>query len=208
MTKSDSTAKDVAGYLALPYTVVIRPDDDGDFVARIHELPGCLAHGSDPNDALRNLREVQQLWVEECISAGRAVPEPEVEEEMPSGKWLQRVPRSLHRKLGNLARREGVSLNQLVTSMLSEAVAAAPWKDQIKSLALSTVANHVFWDVYSGSLWGPKWSLGPHLKHTKLLERLNATCKLISPPRETPDAYDPKEILGYSRKEAAELVER
>ena len=45
-----------------------------------------------------------------------------VEEVLPSGKWVQRVPRSLHKKLVSTAKREGVSLNQLVTSVLAAAV--------------------------------------------------------------------------------------
>ena len=46
----------------------------------------------------------------------------ELPEDLPSGKWLQRVPRTLHLKLSALAKREGISLNQLVVSILAEAV--------------------------------------------------------------------------------------
>jgi len=49
---------------------------------------------------------------------------PALSEELPSGKWLLRVPRTLHRDLIRLAERERVSLNQLVTALLSEAVGA------------------------------------------------------------------------------------
>ncbi len=49
---------------------------------------------------------------------------PAISEELPSGKWLQRAPRTLHRDLIRLAQRERVSLNQLVTALLSEAVGA------------------------------------------------------------------------------------
>lgn len=50
------------------------------------------------------------------------VPAPAEKTEMPSGKWVQRVPKSLHRKLTILAKAEGVSLNQLVTAVLAETV--------------------------------------------------------------------------------------
>lgn len=116
--------KDLQYYLGLPYTVVVRRDEDGDFVARVDELPGCAAHGKDPQEALANLEEAKQLWISESLEAGQSVPEPGAEAALPSGKWVQRVPRSLHRKLALLARREGVSLNQLVTALLSEAVGA------------------------------------------------------------------------------------
>jgi hypothetical protein len=42
----------------------------------------------------------------------------------PSGKWVQRVPRSLHAKLILLARAEGVSMNHLVIAALSEWIGA------------------------------------------------------------------------------------
>lgn len=51
------------------------------------------------------------------------IPEPAPPfEEQPSGKFTVRVPRSLHRKLSEEARREGVSLNQFVTVALAETV--------------------------------------------------------------------------------------
>ena len=55
------------------------------------------------------------------VSSGSQEVSPE---KLPSGKWLQRAPRTLHRDLIRLAERERVSLNQLVTSLLSEAVGA------------------------------------------------------------------------------------
>lgn len=108
-------------YLGLPYTVVLRRDEDGDYVARVDELQGCSAHGATPEEAISNLNEARELWISDCLENGDPVPEPVDLGHLPSGKWLQRVPRSLHRKLARLARNEGVSLNQLVTSILAEA---------------------------------------------------------------------------------------
>jgi antitoxin HicB len=125
-------AKSVAHYIALPYTTVLRRDDEGDIVAHIEELPGCVAHGQDSHEALTILEEFKQAWIERCIAAGNPVPEPQIEEPLPSGKWLQRVPRTLHKKLVRIAKREDVSLNQLVTSMLSEAVAVKTWEEAMK----------------------------------------------------------------------------
>ena len=109
-------------YRSLPYGITLRKDEDSDWVARIVELPGCTAHGGTQAEALKNLDEVMEVWLEDALATGSEIPEPRITEKLPSGKWLQRVPRSLHRKLVELADREGVSLNQLVTSVLSEAV--------------------------------------------------------------------------------------
>lgn len=114
--------KDLAHYMGLPYTIVLRIDEEGDIISRIEELPGCVAHGANAAKSLARLREVQSLWIEDCLEAGEPVPEPTREAVLPSGRWVQRVPRSLHDRLARLAKRENVSLNQLVTSLLSEAV--------------------------------------------------------------------------------------
>jgi antitoxin HicB len=114
----------LAYYMALPYTKILQRDQDDDIVARVEELPGCSAHGATDQEALTNLQEAKMLWLEDCLGAGDPVPEPEKPEAPPSGKWLQRVPRSLHAQLVKQARKEGVSLNQLVTFMLSEIIAA------------------------------------------------------------------------------------
>lgn len=113
---------DIRSYLGLPYTIRLRPDTEGDFVAHIEELPGCIAHGGTAEEALAMLREHQRLWIEDCIESGQRVPLPVSDPEMPSGRWVQRVPRTLHKRLSELAKQEEVSLNQLVTSMLSECV--------------------------------------------------------------------------------------
>jgi len=114
--------KDLKYYLGLPYTVIVRRDEEGDFVARVEELPGCAAHGKNPELAFENLEEAKELWISDCLESGDSVPEPTPVDQLPSGKWVQRVPRSLHRRLSQVAKREGVSLNQLVTSITSEAV--------------------------------------------------------------------------------------
>lgn len=120
--KKTEAVKDVGHYMALPYTIILRPDEDSDIVAQIRELPGCIAHGQDVNEALEVLKDFQQAWIERRIESGQPVPEPEEEEDLPSGKWVQRVPRSLHRRLSQMAKEENISLNQLVTIMLSKAV--------------------------------------------------------------------------------------
>jgi antitoxin HicB len=139
-------SKNLEEYLRLPYTTVLRRDEkDGIVVARIEELPGCSAHGDSEQEALSNLHDSMIDWIGDCLEAGDPVPEPVEEVELPSGKWLQRVPRSLHLKLIHLAEREGVSLNQLVTSALAEAAGA---KQQAYSLVLSQPPQSV------GQLYG------------------------------------------------------
>jgi len=62
-------------------------------------------------------------WLEAARAAGREIPEPSVTEALDrySGKFVVRVPRSVHARLARKAKQEGVSLNQLVSSVLSRA---------------------------------------------------------------------------------------
>jgi predicted RNase H-like HicB family nuclease len=113
--------KDLKHYLSLPYTVTIQKDEDGDFVARVAELPGCAAHGATRAEASNNIEDAIELWISHALENSEFIPEP-TSETLPSGKWVQRVPRLLHRKLTDLAARENSSLNQLVTAILAEAV--------------------------------------------------------------------------------------
>jgi antitoxin HicB len=114
--------KDLNYYLSLPYVATIRPDEEVGFVARIEDLPGCSADGTNRAEALERLDDLKRAWIEDALEAGHLVPEPALEEDLPSGKWLQRVPKSLHRKLSNAARKDGVSLNSLVCTILAEAL--------------------------------------------------------------------------------------
>ena len=51
-------------FAALHHTIVMRQDDEGDFVASIRELDGCVAHGQDAAEALVELASMKRLWIE------------------------------------------------------------------------------------------------------------------------------------------------
>ena len=93
-------------------------EDDEYWLAELLDLPGCMADGSSPDDALENLEEAKRLWIETQIEDGYEVPEPAKVHDY-SGNLLVRMPKSLHYRLAMQAKREGVSLNQYVTSLLS-----------------------------------------------------------------------------------------
>jgi len=137
-------------FLDLPYTVLVRRDIEGDFVAKIEELPGCSAHGKTREEALENLDEAKVLWMEDSLENGDPIPPPAEDENLPSGKWLQRVPRGLHRKLQVLARKNGISFNQYVASLLAEAVGQ---KTQVRAEAINPQCDkriYTVWAEYFG----------------------------------------------------------
>jgi predicted RNase H-like HicB family nuclease len=114
--------KSLKDYLALNYRVTLYRDEEGDYIAEIGDLQGCVAHGSTSAEALESLERAKEVWMESRLTAGLEIPEPRATENY-SGKMLLRMPRYLHQRLSQQAAVEGVSLNQYVVSLLSEAAA-------------------------------------------------------------------------------------
>ena len=108
-------------YLSLPYTIDIIPDPEGGFFAQIKELPGCMTQGETLEEVYEMIKDAQRLWLETAIEEGIEFPLPEsMEEEKYSGRILIRIPRYLHKKLKESAKKEGVSLNTYIVSLLSK----------------------------------------------------------------------------------------
>ena len=108
-------------YMSLPYKIVLYPASEGGYVAEIPELAGCLTQGDDMQDALEMIEDAKKAWIDIAIHDNREIPEPETEEKY-SGKFLVRVPKSLHKELAMRAKKEAVSLNQLATYFLSTGI--------------------------------------------------------------------------------------
>ena len=59
------------------YEIIIYWDeDDGIFVAEVPELPGCLAHGYVLDEAVKNIKEAIQFWIDTARDFGDPIPEP------------------------------------------------------------------------------------------------------------------------------------
>jgi predicted RNase H-like HicB family nuclease len=56
------------------YTVILEQEPDGEFVALVPALPGCVSQGATRQEAMANIREAIELYVEDCIAAGDPVP--------------------------------------------------------------------------------------------------------------------------------------
>jgi predicted RNase H-like HicB family nuclease len=50
--------------------------EDQLFIVRVPELPGCMAHGSTPEMAVREAQDAISLWVDTAIQDGVPIPEP------------------------------------------------------------------------------------------------------------------------------------
>ena len=103
------------------YPFEIRPlseEDGGGFLITFPDLPGCMSDGETPEEAIREGRDAFRCWMFAHIEDGRPVPLPNSGGE--PGKFVQRLPKSLHAKLAARAKQEGVSLNTLVLAFIAE----------------------------------------------------------------------------------------
>lgn len=56
------------------YTVILEREPDGGYVASVPALPGCVSQGDTRAEALANIKEAAELYVEDCRAAGDPVP--------------------------------------------------------------------------------------------------------------------------------------
>jgi antitoxin HicB len=114
----------------IEYRFTVRPlteDEGGGYLIEFPDLPGCMSDGETIEEAIANGEDAQRGWIAAMMEAGRPIPSPSVEPtESYSGKWQLRAPKSLHRRLAERAKREGVSLNTLVVTLLAEGLGDTP----------------------------------------------------------------------------------
>jgi antitoxin HicB len=116
------------------YPFVIRhltKEEGGGYLIEYPDLPGCMSDGETLDETVENGKGAVQAWIAAAKEMNRAIPKPG-ELENQSGKWVQRVPKSIHLRLVHRAQEEGVSLNTLVIMLLSESLVALPHHKQIK----------------------------------------------------------------------------
>lgn len=56
------------------YTVVLEQEADGGFVVTVPALPGCISQGDNRAEALTNVQEAIQAYVEALRKLGEPVP--------------------------------------------------------------------------------------------------------------------------------------
>ena len=106
------------------YPLTVRPlsrEEGGGYLVEFPDLPGCMSDGETVEEAIRNGEEAKRDWIAAMKEAGRTIPAPSAKSAAShSGKWQLRTPTSLHRRLADRAREEGVSLNMLAVTLLAE----------------------------------------------------------------------------------------
>lgn len=63
----------------LTYPIVIEllpPEEGGGFLALVPDLPGCMSDGTSPEEAVANVQDAIESWIEAAKDLGHAIPVP------------------------------------------------------------------------------------------------------------------------------------
>nr|WP_294525980.1 type II toxin-antitoxin system HicB family antitoxin [uncultured Rhodopila sp.] len=63
----------------LTYPIVIEvlpPEEGGGFLALVPDLPGCMSDGASPEEAVANVQDAIETWIEAANDLGHPVPLP------------------------------------------------------------------------------------------------------------------------------------
>jgi predicted RNase H-like HicB family nuclease len=56
------------------YTVILQRESDGGYVAVVPSLPGCVSQGDTREEALKNIEEAAELYIEDVKATGDPLP--------------------------------------------------------------------------------------------------------------------------------------
>jgi len=63
------------------FRVILEPDEDGVFVAQVPALPGCISQGATRAEALKNVQEAIEGYLENLREHNEPIP-PSIDEEV------------------------------------------------------------------------------------------------------------------------------
>lgn len=106
-----------------PYTIEVMQGEDPaeGVVAQVSEWLGCLTAGATREEALSRIDDAMYDWVEGRLEDGLDIPPPMSES---GGTVVVKMPRTLHSDIRRRAAREGVSMNQWISTTLARVVGA------------------------------------------------------------------------------------
>lgn len=104
------------------YPFEIRPlsaAEGGGFLIAYPDFSECIADGETVEEAIANGDDALRATIAALESKGLPVPSAN-SGGVASGKFVARVPKTIHAQLATRAKSEGVSLNSLVLAFIAE----------------------------------------------------------------------------------------
>ena len=63
------------------FRVILEPDEDGVYVAQVPALPGCISQGKTRIEALKNIQQAIELYLESLREHNEPIP-PSIDEKV------------------------------------------------------------------------------------------------------------------------------
>lgn len=76
----NSVVKNLDYYMSLPYSIYLKPDEDGTWFAEVPELPGCMTYADTRGEVLEMLEDAKETWLESRLHYNDPIPEPSQED--------------------------------------------------------------------------------------------------------------------------------
>jgi len=104
------------------YPFEVRPlseEEGGGFLISYPDFSDCISDGETVEEALTNGKDALKSTIATLKAKDLPVPSPNGGG-VASGKFVARVPKTVHARLSSRAKTEGVSLNALVLTFIAE----------------------------------------------------------------------------------------
>ena len=119
------------------YPFEVRPlaeDEGGGYLISFPDFAECISDGETVDEAVENGRDALKATIAALKAKKLSVPAPN-SGGVASGKFVARVPKTVHAQLATRARAEGVSLNALVLTFIAQGLGSGNIKARAKSPA-------------------------------------------------------------------------
>ena len=119
------------------YPFEIRPlaeEDGGGYLISFPDFAECISDGETVEAALVNGRDALKATLAALKAKKLPVPAPNGGG-VASGKFVARVPKTVHAQLATRARAEGVSLNALVLTFIAQGLGGSTARARAKGAA-------------------------------------------------------------------------
>jgi predicted RNase H-like HicB family nuclease len=60
--------------MSLKFRVILEPNESGGYTVTVPILPGCISEGDNKKEALANIKEAIELYVESLQADGEPIP--------------------------------------------------------------------------------------------------------------------------------------
>ena len=119
------------------YPFEVRPlsaEEGGGFLISFPDFAECISDGETVDEAMENGRDALKATIAALKAKKLTVPSPN-SGGVASGKFVARVPKTVHAQLATRARAEGVSLNALVLTFIAQGLGGSGGKGRAKNAA-------------------------------------------------------------------------